>query len=92
MAFATNDCISSAVSAAGLNAAIDAGATAGSSVKTCGALMGGDMNTGWFESGLVARMTGEIGLDTSLPGVRLGGVLNVDAVTGVLRVETEEVE
>ena len=47
------------------------------------------MNTGWFESGLVARATGEIGLNGSVLGVRLGIVL---VVAGVLRVEIEEVE
>lgn len=74
---------------AGLDAAI-----VGLSVVICGGRLvfrGGEMNTGWFESGLVARMTGEIGLDGSLLGVRLGVVL-IAVVTGVLRVEIEEVE
>ena len=74
---------------------VDSAATAGSFVTSCGGrlvFIGGDINTGWFESGLVARTTGEtgeMGLDGSFPGVKLGVVL---AVMGVLRVETEEVE
>ena len=85
MALATNDWTSSGVSAAGLNAAIEAAATVGSSVTNCGGkliFIGGDMNTGWCEAGLVERMR-EIGLDCSLQGVGLGVVLMV---------ETEEVE
>ena len=89
MALVINDWISPGVSAAGLNAAIDGAETAGSSVPIGGRL-GGDINTGWFEFGLVAR--GEVRWDGSLGGVRLGGVLKVGAVMGVLRVETEEVE
>jgi hypothetical protein len=80
MAFATNDWISSGVSAAEFNAAIDAAAMSGSSVTICGGrleFIGGDMNTGWCEAGLVARMR-EIELDTSLLGVRLGVVLMVE--------------
>ena len=49
MAFATNDWISSGVSAAGLNAAIEGAATVDSSVTICGGrvvFIGGDMNTG----------------------------------------------
>lgn len=76
MAFVTNDWISSAVSAAGLNAVIEAAATLGSSA-TALVLMGGDMNTGWCEAGLVERMR-EIGLDGSKEGVRLGVVLMVE--------------
>jgi hypothetical protein len=81
MAFATNDWISSGVSAAGLNAAIEAAATAGSSVAICGGrlvfIIGGDMNTGWCEAGLVARMR-EIRLAGSIDEVRLGVVLMVE--------------
>ena len=80
MAFEINDWISSGVSAAGLNAATEGAATAGSSVTVCGGrlvLIGGDMNTGWCEAGLVERMR-EIGLDDSLEGVRLGVVLMVE--------------
>lgn len=50
------------------------------------------MNTGWFESGLVARMAWEIGLGCSLLGVTIEGGFKAGAVMGVLRVETEEVE
>ena len=80
MAFATNDWISSGVSAAGLNAAIEAAATAGASVADCEVrlvFIGGDMNTGWCEAGLVKRKR-EIGFDGSLKGVRLGVVLMVE--------------
>lgn len=68
---------------------LDASATAGSSATICEVFRGGDMNIGWFEFGLVARATGEIGLNDSVLGVRLGVVLMVG---GVLSVEMEEVE
>ena len=61
------------MSAAGLNAAIEAAAAAGASLE----FMGEDMNTGWCEAGLVERMR-EIGLDGSLEGVVLGVVLMVE--------------
>jgi hypothetical protein len=77
MAFETNDWISSGVNATGFNAATEAAATAGSSITVCGGrlvFIGGDMNTGWCEAGLVERMR-EIGLDGSLEGVTLGVML-----------------
>ena len=80
MAFATNDWISSGVSAAGLNSAIETAAAAGASVAVCGGkliFIGGDMNTGCCEAGLVERVR-EIGLGGSLEGVGLGVVLMVE--------------
>ena len=91
MALATNVCMSSGVRAAGLNAVLEAWATAGSSVTSRGVaavLTGGEMKTGRLERGaesppsgmLTLMRTGVVGGESSI----CAGLLGVSAPAVVL--------